>query len=366
MNKDKQELNEADSQSLFFGAVMDGKYEAVQLCLKKNINSYTIKAALDVFSNRIRADIKTLLEDTLRSRVSNQTTPATLTTSSTTFPRRTDVKSMMASDSPLNSQQNNEVSARFEKTIDEKLSLLKEQREFYYDRRPFNDNNIAAQFKKNALIALNKRLITPDDLHRMHHDHVLRLLTREPIFNAFQSREIALRDFLAIPVERLSQFDKTSIRENFLKCFESEKTRSQKGIPNQYTSSDCLTQFGRDLENSEYSAVKLLLDKKEPIDPEYDPMGFKRIHLATMHGQCETIKLLLDLKPSDVDLRSPNGRPLRVAKWVQDPQKRLDVLQILLERGARVDQSDIALYHEGSAHDLLQEAYHQQQAKTLR
>lgn len=363
MYKDEEKLNEADQQQLFFNAVMDGQSDVVQLCLKGNINTYTIKAALDVFSYKIRADIKALLQDTLRLRESNQTTPATLTTTSTSFTLSSNVKKMMASDSPLNSQQNNETSARFEKAIDEKLRRLKEEREFSYDRNPFNDSKIAAQFKKNALIALNKRLITPEDLHRMHHDHVLRLLTHEPIFNAFQSNKITLRDFLAIPVERLYRFDTVS---DVLKCFESEKDRSKKGIPDQYYSSDRKTKFGLDLENSEYSAIKLLLDKEEPIDPDYDPMGFKRIHLATMRGQCETIKLLLDRKPSDVDLPSRNGRPLRVAKWLRDPQKRLNVLQTLLDRGAKVDPDDIALYHEGSAHDLLQEAYHQQQAKTLK
>ncbi len=74
--------------------------------------------------------------------------------------------------------------------------------------------------------------------------------------------------------------------------------------------------------------VRLLLEHKARAGKEY------ALRMMALHGDVETVRLLLDLG-ADVNDRGPAGwTALKEAAWGNDAGKQLRVIQLLLERGA--------------------------------
>ena len=91
---------------------------------------------------------------------------------------------------------------------------------------------------------------------------------------------------------------------------------------------DCEDDNSEDLEGDDGSG-----------DMEEDYSGFNALHLAASMGQLSTVRLLLQLRPGDVDRAAEGGHrhaPLHIAS----AHHHLDVVRVLLDHGATVRLQD--------------------------
>jgi len=90
--------------------------------------------------------------------------------------------------------------------------------------------------------------------------------------------------------------------------------------------------------------VSLLLHHGANIESRLQRTGSTPLHKAAYHGQCGTVRLLLE-RGADIEAGSTGGTPLLVAvkgsAWAQrDEQRGLEVARLLLDRGADPNARD--------------------------
>jgi ankyrin repeat protein len=96
---------------------------------------------------------------------------------------------------------------------------------------------------------------------------------------------------------------------------------------------------GRGVQDDEDDDSVFLEEDNSNGDMEEDYSGFNALHLAASIGQVSTVRLLLQLRPADVDRAAEGGHrhaPLHIAS----AHHHLDVVRVLLDHGATVRLQD--------------------------